>query len=65
MIGWDDALDTDDNHAAAAQALCKRLNWRGRLVGGALPDGTGNVYTFDRDFRSSYDGPWTPPIIVY
>lgn len=44
IIPWDDALDVDDNHKAAAQALIDSLAWRGQWVGGGLPDGTGNCY---------------------
>ncbi len=46
-IGWDHALDTNENHDAAAKALATRWGWlaRGvRLVGGAMPDGSGNAY---------------------
>lgn len=46
-IPWDDALDVDDNHTAAAVALCKKLGWRGELHGGGLPDGAGNAYVFE------------------
>jgi hypothetical protein len=45
-IGWDDALDTDANHTAAATALANKFGWleRNTMVGGASPDGCGNVY---------------------
>lgn len=49
-VSWDDALGTDDNHDKAAQALASKLGWTGyaygTLVGGGLPDGTGNCYVF-------------------
>jgi len=45
-IHYDDALDTDDNHKAAAIALCKKMDWKGRLATGGAPKGTGNVYVF-------------------
>ena len=35
---WDHALETVDNHGAAARALVVKLKWSGRLVGGTLPD---------------------------
>lgn len=31
-------LDTNDNHAAAAIALCHKMQWHGRLQGGHLGD---------------------------
>lgn len=41
-IPWDDALDVDPNHAAAARALALRMGWLGVwVVGGA---NVGNVY---------------------
>ncbi len=46
-LSWDDAKDSDENHTAAAVALCKRLGWRGELHGGGLPDGRGNAYVFE------------------
>lgn len=43
-LHWDDALNTDDNHMKAAQALANKFGWRGRWFGGSLPKGMGNVY---------------------
>ena len=51
-IPWDDALDVDTNHEAAAVALCAKLKWttenghKGRWNGGGSPDGNGNVYVY-------------------
>lgn len=45
-ISWDDALDVDDNHLKAAEALASKYNWQGKMVGGGLPCGAGNVYVF-------------------
>lgn len=49
-IGWDDALDVEHNHDAAAKALRAKLGWDKdcypKMVRGALPDGRGNVYVF-------------------
>jgi hypothetical protein len=49
-VSWNDALGVDDNHDTAAQALAEKLDWTGehygKLVGGGLPDGTGNCYVF-------------------
>ncbi len=43
-IAWDDALDTDENHDAAARKLASKLDWAGKWIGGGLPSGRGNVY---------------------
>ena len=49
-VGWDDGLDQDDNHDAAAVALARKLGWTGpsygKMARGALPSGAGNVYVF-------------------
>jgi len=29
-LNWDDALDSEENHAAAAQALCPRRQQKGK-----------------------------------
>jgi hypothetical protein len=50
-VSWDDALDANENHDAAALALATKYGWRGTLVGGGLPDGTGNAYSFCRVAR--------------
>lgn len=38
-IGWDHALDPQENHRAAAQALLTKLGWTGSYVHGVLPSG--------------------------
>ena len=45
-VPYDHALNADGNHDAAAVELCKRLDWRGKLAGGTLPDGRTRVYVF-------------------
>ena len=52
-VPWDAAQSVDANHYIAAHALAMRYNWLSedsdwKLVGGALPDGTGNVYVLAR-----------------
>lgn len=44
ILSTDFALSSEGNHDRAALALCKKMNWRGNLVRGALKDG--NVYVF-------------------
>ena len=51
-VSWEDALDVEGNHKAAAFALARRYEWFGSWVGGANPDGTGNTYCM-REFKSS------------
>jgi hypothetical protein len=36
---WDDALNVDENHSAAAYALADKLQWTGAWHGGATKDG--------------------------
>lgn len=43
-VPWDDALDVEKNHAAAAAAFAHAHGWHGSWVGGGLPDTTGNAY---------------------
>lgn len=45
-IGWDHALNTDENHAKAAQALADKYGWEGNMVGGGNAAGNGNVFVF-------------------
>ena len=39
VIGWDDALNSDENHFAAAMALARKLNWTGTWHVGSTPHG--------------------------
>lgn len=43
-VSWDYALNSQQNHAAAAQALAEKLNWSGVWVSGGLPDESGDVF---------------------
>lgn len=43
-VGWDYALNSRENHAAAAQALARKMEWTGAWVSGGLPDGKGDVF---------------------
>jgi hypothetical protein len=46
-LGWNDALDINENHTGAARALAVKLGWAGRWVAGGGSDGCGNVYVQD------------------
>jgi hypothetical protein len=38
-VSYDDGLNSEDNHAAAARALCKELDWTGDLRSGGTKRG--------------------------
>lgn len=38
-VGWDHALDIQENHQQAARALAKKYGWKGRWIGGGTKDG--------------------------
>lgn len=44
FLEWNDFLDYEANHRAAALALAKRYGWGGRWVGGGLPNEGGANY---------------------
>lgn len=43
-LAWNDALNQDDNHLAAALFLQHKFNWTGRLFCGGLPNSGDRVY---------------------
>jgi len=43
-VSWDHALDVNDNHAKAAEALARKYGWTGTWVAGGLANERGNVY---------------------
>lgn len=46
-IPYDSALDIEVNHFNAARALANKFQWKGKLIGGGLPEKFGgNVYVF-------------------
>ena len=45
-VDYDPRLGIDANHARAAEALASRYGWTGKLIGGGLADGRGNVFVF-------------------
>lgn len=49
-IEWDDALNSDANHDAAARALLTKLKWTGTWARGSVADNApGYVYVDTRD----------------
>jgi len=47
-------LSTDENHFHAAMKLAHKFNWYGprfdgNWISGGMPDGSGNVYTYDEE----------------
>lgn len=38
FLEWDDGLNSDQNHMAAAKALAAKLGWKERFYGGTLAD---------------------------
>ena len=54
-LDWDDALNYDRNHAAAAKALATKLGWTGPWVGGGLPGGAaGMAWVFAADNKDTF-----------
>ena len=43
-LSWDHALNTDENHIAAAKVLAEKFNWAGNYVGGALHGTSGYAF---------------------
>lgn len=43
-LHYDDALNSDQNHAKAAKALCDKLGWRAEMIGGHLENGMAWVF---------------------
>lgn len=37
---WDYALNSSENHRAAALLLCRQLGWEGEIAGGVVHDGS-------------------------
>ena len=43
-VGWDHALNVDENHAEAARALIAKFGWHGQWVQAAMP-GAGYAFS--------------------
>src|SRR5262245_41671506 len=48
-LHWDDALNSDQNHIAAAKALAVKYEWDGRWHGGAPNGSSGIVFVLVTD----------------
>jgi hypothetical protein len=44
ILEWDDALNQDQNHAAACAALVRKFAWGGRWIAGGLPNSNDQVH---------------------
>lgn len=51
IVSWDHRLNSDENHRAAAEALCVKMGWTGEFYGklhqGGLPGGSGCAFVFE------------------
>lgn len=66
-VSADDRIGNEENHAAAALALCNKLDWRGELVSGCLPDGFTTVFVFtgrDKDKPAYVTDPYSVAVKV-
>jgi len=44
VVPWDDGLDADENHRAAAFKLCQKMGWAGDLASGGLKNGAAHCF---------------------
>lgn len=47
QLHWDDSLNSDENHVAAAKAFCAKLNWKGKMATGWTKDAAVHVFVTD------------------
>ena len=45
-IPYPHELNSEEGHLHAAKLLCERMDWKGNLVSGGLPDETGYAHCF-------------------
>ena len=48
ILTYNDALNSEPNHAAAARKLCEKMDWRGTLTGGHIKHGMVWVWRDDQ-----------------
>lgn len=46
IIPLDHSVRIEEAHRQAAEALREKMGWKGKIQGGALPDGTGYAFVF-------------------
>lgn len=56
LYHWNDGLNIDANHTAAAKAFAEEHEWAGQWCGGGLPDQTGNCYVRIPSFFTTPSG---------
>lgn len=54
-LGWDNALNVEENHVAAAKAFAVKRGWTGTWVGGGLP-GSGFAFVMGGTPRGDIEG---------
>ena len=55
IVPWDHSQNVEENHDAAALALCRKMQWGGKLVRGGTD--VGYAYTFLREWTVIDAGP--------
>lgn len=45
IVSYDYALNSEQNHARAAEALCRKMGWVGTMMGGGIKGGMVWVWT--------------------
>lgn len=61
-IQADPDWNMDRCHVEAARKICKTLGWRGRLVDGALPDGS-RVWVWTHFYQDSGHNPFITEVL--
>ena len=51
-LSWDDSLNTEANHARAAEALACKQGWPGQWFMGGLPDDRGYCFVSSDDVET-------------
>ena len=47
-LSWDHALNSEQNHTVAAEALARKYGWAGEWIGGAIPGTSGYAFVTTR-----------------
>lgn len=54
ILGYDDSLNNEQNHRLACEALMRKMNWKGRMIGGWLRSGQFCWVWEDEELRAKY-----------